>query len=113
TTTTTTTRCFDICWQEDCETGVNTSIPCPSTTFLLSSSTTTSNNPSTQSSTINDSSSSTPSTTTTSSSYSSPNCQNLEDELRRVKLGLGIGLGSGMLITSALAIGTYIYFSRR
>ncbi|CAF4130909.1 unnamed protein product [Rotaria sordida] len=101
TTTTTTTRCFDICWQENCETGANTSIPCPSTAFSTSSSTTTS------------SSSSTFLPPITSTSSPTINCQYLEDELRRVKLGLGIGLGSGMLVTTGLAIGTYIYFSRQ
>ncbi|CAF3103884.1 unnamed protein product, partial [Rotaria sp. Silwood2] len=53
------------------------------------------------------------STTTAPINLSTGNCEDLEDELRRMKLGLGIGLGSGMLITSALAIGIYIYFSRR
>ncbi|CAF1082020.1 unnamed protein product [Rotaria sp. Silwood1] len=90
TTTTTTTRCFDICWQEDCVTGANTSIHCPTTTIATSSS---------------------PPTATTS--LSKPTCQDLEDELRQVKLGLGLGLGFGMVITSGIAIGTYIYFSRR
>ncbi|CAF4104791.1 unnamed protein product, partial [Rotaria magnacalcarata] len=51
-------------------------------------------------------------TTTTVASLQS-DCSALQAELTRVKLGLGIGLGSGMAITSGLAAGSYIYFTRR
>jgi hypothetical protein len=37
----------------------------------------------------------------------------LQDENYRLKVGLGVGLGSGMLITTGLAIGSYVYFSTR
>ncbi|CAM2729586.1 unnamed protein product, partial [Rotaria socialis] len=54
-------------------------------------------------------------TTTTTTTVASlvSDCSALQAELTRVKLGLGIGLGSGMAITSGLAAGSYIYFTRR
>ncbi|CAF5217324.1 unnamed protein product, partial [Rotaria magnacalcarata] len=54
-----------------------------------------------------------PTTTTTTVASLISDCSALQDELTRVKLGLGIGLGSGMAITSGLAAGSYIYFTRR
>lgn len=39
--------------------------------------------------------------------------KSLENEIYRLKVGLGVGLGSGMLITTGLAIASYIYFSQR
>ncbi|CAF1623059.1 unnamed protein product [Rotaria magnacalcarata] len=102
TTSTTTTRCPDICWVENCETGNRTTIPCPNTTCattIVPTITTTTIVP-------------TIATTTTVASLNS-DCSALQAELTRVKLGLGIGLGSGMAITSGLAAGSYIYFTRR
>ncbi|CAF1682759.1 unnamed protein product [Rotaria magnacalcarata] len=93
TTSTTTTRCPDICWVENCETGNRTTIPCPNTTCAT-----------TIVPTI---------TTTTTVASLNSDCSALQAELSRVKLGLGIGLGSGMAITSGLAAGSYIYFTRR
>ncbi|CAF3397567.1 unnamed protein product, partial [Rotaria socialis] len=93
TTSTTTTRCPDICWVENCETGNRTTIPCPNTTCAT-----------TIVPTI---------TTTTTVASLQSDCSTLQAELTRVKLGLGIGLGSGMAITSGLAAGSYIYFTRR
>ncbi|CAF4950786.1 unnamed protein product, partial [Rotaria socialis] len=52
-------------------------------------------------------------TTTTTVAALESNCSAIQAELTRVKLGLGIGLGSGMAITSGLAVGSYIYFTRR
>jgi len=53
-------------------------------------------------------------TATTTVDLTSANLiQELQDENYRLKVGLGVGLGGGMLITTGLAIGTYIYFSRR
>ncbi|CAF4046833.1 unnamed protein product [Rotaria magnacalcarata] len=86
TTSTTTTRCPDVCWLQNCETGNRTAIPCPNANCTA--------------------------TTTTVASLQS-DCSALQAELTRVKLGLGIGLGSGMAITSGLAAGSYIYFTRR
>ncbi|CAF3432912.1 unnamed protein product, partial [Rotaria socialis] len=102
TTSTTTTRCPDICWVENCETGNRTTIPCPNTTCattIVPTITTTTIVP-----TI---------TTTTTVAALESNCSAIQAELTRVKLGLGIGLGSGMAITSGLAVGSYIYFTRR
>ncbi len=39
--------------------------------------------------------------------------QQLQTENYQLKVGLGVGLGGGMAITSGLAIGSYIYFSKR
>ncbi|CAF2053164.1 unnamed protein product, partial [Rotaria magnacalcarata] len=102
TTSTTTTRCPDICWVENCETGNRTTIPCPNTTCV------TTIVPTIATTTIVP----TIATTTTVASLNS-DCSALQAELTRVKLGLGIGLGSGMAITSGLAAGSYIYFTRR
>ena len=37
----------------------------------------------------------------------------LEDENRRLKLCLGIGLGGGILVTGSIAAISYVYFSKR
>ena len=45
--------------------------------------------------------------------YSPENYTRLLDENYRLKLGLGVGLGAPLVVTSAAAIGMYIYFSSR
>ncbi|CAF3487325.1 unnamed protein product, partial [Adineta steineri] len=39
--------------------------------------------------------------------------QDLQDENYRLKVGLGVGLGAGVLTTGSAAAGTFLYFSRR
>jgi hypothetical protein len=41
------------------------------------------------------------------------NIQDLQDENFRLKVGLGIGLGAPLLVTSSAAIAMYVYFSSR
>ena len=38
--------------------------------------------------------------------------RSLEDENYQLKVGLGVGLTTGMFITTGLAIASYIYFSQ-
>ncbi|CAF4765537.1 unnamed protein product, partial [Rotaria sp. Silwood2] len=82
TTSTTTTRCPDQCWRWDCVLLKNISINCTDTATAT-----------------------TITTTTTTTNSIGENCQALRDELTRVKLGLGIGLGSGMMVTNSMAVG--------
>ena len=39
--------------------------------------------------------------------------QQLEQENFRLKVGLGVGLGGGLAVTTGLAIASYVYFSQR
>jgi len=52
-------------------------------------------------------------TTTTINLATANYIKQLEQENYQLKVGLGVGLGGGMAITSGLAIGSYVYFSRR
>ncbi len=55
------------------------------------------------------------STTTISTKHlsGSNTIQDLQDEIFRLKLGLGIGLGVPLLLTSAATIGLIIFYSSR
>lgn len=92
TTTTTTTACSDICYHWHCLTNETSNITCP------------------------DLSSTTQVTTLTSPTISIATAnyiQQLEKENYQLKVGLGVGLGGGMALTTGAAVGSYVYFARR
>ncbi len=97
---TTTTTCMPICLNWQC--WINT-------TGTISYSSTTVNSSTDSQTTILSS------TTTTSSTdvLLQSNINDLQNENYRLKLGLGIGLGVPLLATSSLALGSFIYYSRR
>jgi hypothetical protein len=53
------------------------------------------------------------STISTEQLSASNTIQDLQDEIFRLKLGLGIGLGVPLLLTSAATIGLIIFYSSR